>query len=121
MTSRDSHSPVDASLFNQNCGVGVTPTDKDLDERINLLFETHRVDIAEQRYRYILPLLRLAKNDDMMRWANALTIKELVEKRLEAVCGPKDERDTQPVKKTKEKGITCSLNYARLYTHGYDK
>lgn len=112
MASRDQKAPVDKAGFDAACGVGINPNEDDIKARINALFETHRVEIAEQRYRFAMSLVRIAKADDVLRWAHPLAVREAVEKQLEAVCGPKDERDTQPAKKPKEKGLLCLLCFS---------
>ncbi|KAJ3108430.1 hypothetical protein HDU97_001137 [Phlyctochytrium planicorne] len=101
-------SAVPEKVFDDACGVGIVVTEKDIEEAVSKLFTEKDKDIKEKRYQSLGSLLAALKAGNL-RWANAATVKKIVDQKLLEVLGPKDDRDSG---KKKEKPAKESNNQA---------
>ncbi|KAJ3022339.1 UNVERIFIED_CONTAM: hypothetical protein HDU68_009193 [Siphonaria sp. JEL0065] len=84
---------IDTKAFDEACGVGIEVTLKDIIAGIDKLFISKKDEIEKKGHGVLGVLIAEMKRD--LRWANAATVKEEVEKKLVQVLGPKG----APVKK----------------------
>jgi glutaminyl-tRNA synthetase len=85
--------------FENVSGVGVTVTEGELQDAISTYIKTHRDRIVEERYKALPPTLKDLAANPRLKWADAKLRADIVNKEFEQLLGPKDDRDTQPVKK----------------------
>ncbi|KAJ3233977.1 hypothetical protein HDU81_001802 [Chytriomyces hyalinus] len=78
---------IDSKEFDAACGVGIEVTLKDIQAGIAKLFIS-KMDDIEKKGHGVLGIL-IAEMKKELRWANAATVKEEVEKKLVEVLGPK--------------------------------
>ncbi|TPX54510.1 hypothetical protein PhCBS80983_g05888 [Powellomyces hirtus] len=87
--------------FDVDCGVGVVVTLEDIRDTVAALIASKKKDLDEKRYQVTGQLLGALRAS--LRWANALAVKEELDRQILAVLGPKDERDNPKAKKAAEK------------------
>ncbi|KAI8905924.1 tRNA synthetases class I, catalytic domain-containing protein [Gorgonomyces haynaldii] len=103
---------VDIPEFERECGVGVVLTVEDVVACVERVFESRKQEILEKRYQLLGNLIISVKNE--LKWANALVIKEQVDKHILALLGPKDERDNPKAKKPEQKQEVKPLTVAEM-------
>ncbi|TPX64103.1 hypothetical protein CcCBS67573_g08497 [Chytriomyces confervae] len=84
---------IDSKAFDAACGVGIEVTLKDIQAGIAKLFISKKDDI-EKKGHGVLGIL-IAEMKKELRWANAATVKDEVEKKLVEVLGPKGDPKAQ--------------------------
>ncbi|TPX64295.1 hypothetical protein SpCBS45565_g05991 [Spizellomyces sp. 'palustris'] len=94
------------SKFDQECGVGVVVTPKEIIATVSNVIESRKEDLNEKRYQMLGQLLGELRT--RLRWANSLAVKEELDKQMLEVLGPKDERDNPKAKKKQEKVANAS-------------
>ncbi|KAJ3013485.1 hypothetical protein HKX48_005731 [Thoreauomyces humboldtii] len=104
--------PIDDKAFDADCGVGVTVTPEDISKAVTALLESRKKDLDEKRYQVLGPLLGALRSS--LKWANALAVKEEVDKQILAYLGPKDDRDDPKLKKLKEKAAAKPVKAATV-------
>ncbi|KNE54835.1 glutamine-tRNA ligase [Allomyces macrogynus ATCC 38327] len=92
----------DQAKYEEECGVGIEVSDKEVKQQIADLFKANKAKIEADRYRSLGFLLGQARNS-RLRWANAVTVKNEIDAQLLATLGPKDERDDPKLLKKKAK------------------
>jgi len=92
---------IDEAKFNEECGVGVVVTPEEIQAAVKNLLDSRKDELIEKRYTLVGPLL--ANLRQQLKWANALMLKEELEKGVVAIIGPKDDRDDPKKKKAKAK------------------
>ncbi|ORX81559.1 glutaminyl-tRNA synthetase [Anaeromyces robustus] len=92
---------IDEAKFNEECGVGVVVTPEEIQAAVKSLLDSKKDELIEKRYTFVGPLL--ANLRQQLKWANALMLKEELEKGVVAIIGPKDDRDDPKKKKAKAK------------------
>ncbi|KAJ0725690.1 putative glutamine--tRNA ligase [Helianthus annuus] len=96
---------IDISKFEEACGVGVEVSEEDIEHAVNEVFEEKESAIKEQRYRTNVGEL-IAHVRKKQPWADPKTVKQVVDRKLLALLGPKTAADDEkPVKKKKEKPV----------------
>lgn len=92
---------IDDKKFDEECGVGVVVSIEEITEAVKNLIEEKKNELVEKRYAFVGPLLMNLRQQ--LKWANALMLKEELEKQVLALIGPKDDRDDPKKKKAKAK------------------
>jgi len=87
------------SDFEAASGVGVHVTEGELQDFITRYISTNKERIVEERYKALPTTLKELAADPLIKWADPKSRTEIVNKKFEELLGPKDERDTAPVKK----------------------
>ncbi|KAJ3071171.1 hypothetical protein HDU98_005717 [Podochytrium sp. JEL0797] len=79
--------PIDDKAFDEACGVGVEVTLKDIIAKVDSLFVAKKDEIEKKGHAAIGGLIAEMKKE--MRWANAASVKEEIDKKLVQLLGPK--------------------------------
>jgi glutaminyl-tRNA synthetase len=87
------------SEFENVSGVGVTVTEQELQDAVTKYIDTNHHRIVEDRYKALPTTLRDLAANPRLKWADPKLRADIVNKKFEQLLGPKDERDTAPVKK----------------------
>jgi glutaminyl-tRNA synthetase len=98
----------DQSKFETACGIGVVVTDSEVANVVNSHISANKDKIIKDRYKALPLTLKELANNPMIMWADPKLRAELVNKAFEELLGPKDERDTAPVKKVGTLYITLT-------------
>jgi glutaminyl-tRNA synthetase len=90
------------SDFEAASGVGVTITDGELEAVVTQYISTNKDKIIQDRYKALPPTLKELSANPAIKWADPKLRAEIVNKKFEELLGPKDERDTVPIKKVRK-------------------
>ncbi|KAF8439227.1 tRNA synthetases class I, catalytic domain-containing protein [Terfezia claveryi] len=82
-------------VFERECGVGVEFTKEEIAAIVKQYVDSNKERIAEERYKIAQETLSVLKNTTDLKWAPPLEVKQEVDAQLEALIGPKDERDNE--------------------------
>lgn len=94
---------LDVHKFEEETGVGVVVPSEAIEEAVGTVVEANLEQLMEQRYRLNLNiLLPQVKKVPGMRWADVVTTKSILERRVEDILGPKTDADTAPLEKKKK-------------------
>lgn len=86
---------------------GVVVTGQQIEAATSEYIEKEAVKVEEQRWNSLSLLMASLRGDERLRWANALDMKNAVEKALEANFGPRNKQSApaKPVKEAKAKDL----------------
>jgi glutaminyl-tRNA synthetase len=87
------------SDFEAASGVGVTVTEGELQDIVSRYIDTNKDRLIEERYKALPSTLKELAVNPLIKWADPKSRTEVVNEKFEQLLGPKDERDTVPVKK----------------------
>jgi len=87
------------SDFESASGIGVVVTEDQVQDFVNRYISTNKDKLVEERYKALPATLKEISADPLVKWADPKLRTEIVQKKFEDLLGPKDERDTAPVKK----------------------
>lgn len=87
------------SDFEAASGVGVTVTEGELQDFVTRYISTNKNKILKDRYKALPTTLKALAANSLIKWADPKLRAEVVHAKFEELLGPKDERDTVPVKK----------------------
>ena len=87
------------SDFEVASGVGVTVTEGELQDFVNRYVSMHKDKIAEDRYKMLPTALKELAANPIIKWADPKLRAEVVHAKFEELLGPKNERDSAPVKR----------------------
>ena len=90
------------SDFEAASGVGVTVTEGELQDFVTRYISTNKEKIVEERYKALPSTLKELAANPLIKWADPKLRTEVVNTKFAQLLGPKDERDTAPVKKACE-------------------
>jgi glutaminyl-tRNA synthetase len=98
---------INLDSFDSDCGVNVTISLSDIQAEVNSTFSELNDEITKKRYAILGLLLQTLRKKLRFfvfhpRWADNKVVKDEVERKLELVLGPKDDRD-DPKKSKKSK------------------
>lgn len=93
-----SHENVVPGDFDKAAGVGVQVGVEEIQKYFDSLFIERKDWISKERYKTLAQLLKSARDDERLKWADGKALKMVLDSKLETTLGPKDERDI-PVKK----------------------
>ncbi|KAJ3106864.1 hypothetical protein HK100_003670 [Physocladia obscura] len=100
--------PIDDKAFNEACGVGVQVTLEEIISGIENLFATKKDEIDKKGHS-VLGIL-IAEMKKSLKWANAATVKEEVEKKLIQVFGPKGDAKAKPATPAESKSAATTAS-----------
>jgi glutaminyl-tRNA synthetase len=89
---------VDAD-FESACGIGINVTQAELQDFVSRYISTNKEKILKERYKALPATLKELSNNPIIKWADPKLRTEVVNEKFTELLGPKDERDTAPVKK----------------------
>lgn len=100
---RETHTDTtfDEEMYKRMAGIGIEPSETELVEFVQKN-QTIANMIREMRYKALQNVIREIKNDEVFKWTSGQIIKNVVDKEIVRLCGPKDERDLPPPKVKKE-------------------
>jgi Glutaminyl-tRNA synthetase, non-specific RNA binding region part 1 len=110
------------SDFEAACGIGVNVTQDELQDFVSGYISANKEKILKERYKALPATLKELSNDPTIKWADPKLRTEVVNGKFAELLGPKDERDTAPVKKVfsfhpisilivgKSQSETCRIN-----------
>jgi glutaminyl-tRNA synthetase len=87
--------PVNASSFEESCGVGVVVTREDIAKAVTEAVENAREELIERRYRFNVGQL-MGGVRGKLKWADGKVVKEEVDKQILELLGPKTDADKAP-------------------------
>jgi glutaminyl-tRNA synthetase len=87
------------SDFEAACGIGVNVTEGELRNMVETYISTNKDEIMDSRYKAVPPALKYFAANPLTKWADPKARADIVNEKFSALLGPKDERDTAPVKK----------------------
>jgi glutaminyl-tRNA synthetase len=99
MKHHDSDRLWDESDFEAASGIGVHVTKSELSNLVDNYISTHKESVVEGRYKTLPAALKFFASNPLTKWADAKVRTDIVTSKFGALLGPKDERDTVPVKK----------------------
>lgn len=82
--------------FDAACGVNVVVTIEEIEQVVSNVLNECSADLESKRYQMLGLLLGKLKNH--LRWANQMTVKQVLDKKMLEILGPKDERDDPKTK-----------------------
>ncbi|PVV02769.1 hypothetical protein BB560_002763 [Smittium megazygosporum] len=88
--------------FKDACGVGVVVQDSEISSSIADFLKENSEKLTKDRYRTLGPFLSQLRKIPNLKWASAEKIKTQLESQVEALIGPKDERDIPQKGKAKK-------------------
>lgn len=97
----NSHPDANNSDMEKHSGVGVEVTEEDVRKHIGNYIDEHKEQIEAKRYAGVPALLGEVKKIPELKWAAPQLFKPIIDEKVLALLGPKDERDV--VKKEKKK------------------
>lgn len=87
------------SDFEAACGIGVNVTHAELQDFVNRYISANKEKITEERYKALPATMKELSTNPIIKWADPKLRTEVVNEKFMELLGPKDERDTAPVKK----------------------
>ena len=97
----NSHPDANNSDMEKHSGVGVEVTEDDVRKHIGNYINENKQQIEAKRYAGVPALLGEVKKIPELKWAAPQLFKPIIDEKVLALLGPKDERDV--VKKEKKK------------------
>lgn len=97
--------PFSLEEFNEQCGVGVHLSDKEIQLLVKSTLNDSMESILTSRYRHAPSLLKLLRGHVKLRWANGKVVKDSLDDQLSILLGPKDDRDSVQKKVVEYAGV----------------
>jgi Glutaminyl-tRNA synthetase, non-specific RNA binding region part 1 len=93
------------SDFEAAAGIGVHVTEGEIQDFVTRYLATNKERIERERYRALPGALKEISANSIIKWADSKLRVDVINKKFEDVLGPKDDRDTAPLKKVCSKSV----------------
>lgn len=96
-------SDLNIKEFEENAGVGIVVSDKDIEDLIRKMFEENKEEIVKERYAYNFTSF-LHKAREALKWGDGKKIFDVVENLKKEYLGAKTKEDEEKIAAAKSKG-----------------
>ncbi|CAG2054250.1 unnamed protein product [Timema podura] len=93
---------LDVKGFEQVCGIGVTVSPEEIEQAVEKVINTYKIELLEKRYRFNTGLI-MQDVRTKLKWADGKEIKNEVDLQILDLLGPKTESDLAPPQKQDKK------------------
>ncbi|CAN6609187.1 hypothetical protein TRVA0_004S00826 [Trichomonascus vanleenenianus] len=113
--------------LDRESGVGIEVTNDDIAAAVDKYIVTNKAELEEKRYKAVPAVMAEVKRMEEMRWANPAAFKPIIDEKILALLGPKDERDlvkkkekpAKPAQGAEKKEEAAAKPTRSMFTEGF--